>query len=123
LRRRLGDAAGIFNALEGLGTVVGRQGDYTAARAYLEEALAVARGMEDSLAYALALHALGNISAELGELETARKFYEESRSRVSANDEHQGPLISLATIALDQGRYDEAEVIALDALARYRQTG
>jgi predicted ATPase/DNA-binding CsgD family transcriptional regulator len=123
LRRAIGDQNGVFHALEGLGTVLGRQGDHAAARAYLEEALAVARSIGHYLAYALALHALGNISAELGELDTARAYFEEARALVPEDDEHQGPTLSLATIALGQGRLDDAESIALEALTRYRQFG
>jgi len=123
LRRTIGDMTGVFNALEGLGTVESRQGDYVAARAHLEEALDIARALGDDIAYAMALHALGNISAELGEFEAARTYYEQSRALVPSEDDRQGPLLSLATIALDQDRYDEAEVIALDALSRYRRSG
>ncbi|MGE3271532.1 MAG: tetratricopeptide repeat protein [Chloroflexota bacterium] len=123
LRREIGDRAGIFNALEGLGTVTGRQGDYAAARVFLQEALDISRLIDDFMPHALALHALGNVSAELGELDAARRYFEQSRSLVPPDDEHQGPSISLATIALAQGQLDEAEAIARSALTHYQRDG
>lgn len=123
VRRDIGDPGGIFNALEGLGTVAGRQGDYGMARAYLEEALAVSRSIDDFMPHVLSLHALGNVSADLGEFDTARRYYEQSSALVSPDNVHRGPLISSANIALMQGRLDDAEAIALDALTFYRRVG
>ena len=45
LRRLMGDPYAIFNSLEGLGTITCFERDYVAAGRYLEEALAMARGL------------------------------------------------------------------------------
>jgi predicted ATPase/DNA-binding CsgD family transcriptional regulator len=123
LRGTIGDREPIFTSLEGLGTITLFEGDYSAAASYLEEALAVARDLGDPAYMAMAFHALGNLENELGNLAAARAYYEESLTQLSADSQLHGPLLSVAAIALDQSRYDEAEAAATVALTRFRQQG
>jgi predicted ATPase/class 3 adenylate cyclase/DNA-binding CsgD family transcriptional regulator len=123
LRRMIGNEVAVFNSLEGLGTVACFEGDYAAARQYLDEALAVARGIDDPVSSAMALHALGNVENELGNLDAARAYYDASIAQLPADSTLRGPRLSAAAVALDQGRLDEAEALATEALTVFRTQG
>ena len=71
----------------------------------------------------MALHALGNLHNELGDLTRARAYYDESLAQLPSSSPLHGPRLSVAAIALDQGRYDEAEALANEALTRFREQG
>jgi ATP/maltotriose-dependent transcriptional regulator MalT len=59
----------------------------------------------------------------LGDLDVARAYFEECNKILSDVFEVHGGWLSLARIAQDQGRYDEAEHVALEALDRCRRQG
>ena len=121
LRRQLGESGEVFNSLEGLGTIACFEGDYVGAEAYLNEALTIARDSGDAESKAMVLHALGNLKNELGDLDAARLYYTESLHQLPNDSPLFGPHLSIAAVALDQGRYDEAEVAATIALDRFRR--
>ena len=123
LRRAIGEPGAIFNALEALGTIACVEGDYAAVEQYLDEALAIAQELDDPLARAMALHAMGNLKYELGELDAARSYYRASLRQLPDDSPVHGPWLSDAAVALDQGRYDEAEAAATIALTRFREHG
>jgi predicted ATPase/class 3 adenylate cyclase/DNA-binding CsgD family transcriptional regulator len=123
LQRAIGDPAGVFGALESLGTVCWLQGDYQATRRYAEEALRIARDLGDARGYAMVLNILGNVSYELGDLDVARSYFEDCDATLSQNYGIHGIALSLALVAQDQGRLDEAESIAAGALERCRRQG
>ena len=123
LRRTLGDPWAIFNSLEGLGTITCFQGDYAASERYLHESLEIAAELDDPPSKAMALHALGNLKNELGELDAARAYYQESLAVLPPDSPLHGPRLSDAAVALDQGRYDEAEEQARFALEQFQRQG
>jgi hypothetical protein len=74
----LGDRLGMARSLQILGTVALRQGDYTAARAPLEESLLIQRERGDRHGMACSLHELGEVTRAQGDCRTARSLYIES---------------------------------------------
>jgi ATP/maltotriose-dependent transcriptional regulator MalT len=123
LRRAIGDPGRVFAALESLGTIAWLQGDYTASRTYSEEALTIADELHDMRGYAMVLNTLGNVSYELGDLHVARAYFEESNTILSDRFGTHGGWLSLALIALDEGRYEEGEQLARSGLERCRHEG
>jgi predicted ATPase/class 3 adenylate cyclase/DNA-binding CsgD family transcriptional regulator len=123
LRRALGDPAGVFTALESVGTVSWLQGDYGAARRYSEEALAIADRLGDRRGYAMVLNTLGNVSDELGDQTVARRCYEQAAGLLSDESPLYGIMLSLALISQEQGDHDEAERIARHSLDLCRDAG
>ena len=123
IRRASGDVAGVFAALENLGTVAWLQGDYNAARRYLEEALAHARELGDVRGHTMVLNTLGNVSYELGELDVAHVYFREAAAQVSETVPLAGIILSLALILQERGEYDEAERTAMQTLEMCRRIG
>lgn len=80
ISRKLGDKVTIGWALAFLGVVTGFQEDFTAARGYLEEALAVAPGLGGlgKEIRGVALGFFGDVPMHYGNLEQAQAMYEES---------------------------------------------
>jgi DNA-binding CsgD family transcriptional regulator len=123
LRRQIDDPHGLFNALEGLANTACVQGDHGAARRYAEEMLAVSREEGDPVKISSVFNVLGSISYDLGDLDSARGYFEQAVAQLAGLVTHNAPMLSLAIVLLDQGRYDEAYAIATRALSRYRQVG
>jgi predicted ATPase len=65
-------------ALISAGTLARDQGELTAARAFFEEGLAIARQQGDRQGVAKALNGIAAIAVDQGELRTARELFEES---------------------------------------------
>ncbi|MEV6843922.1 tetratricopeptide repeat protein [Actinoplanes sp. NPDC051411] len=110
-------------AAEGLGDCHRRWGDYREALARAEEALGLARrsGSEQTVSIALKL---ARWYAEIGELQRAEERIEEAESE--ASDLPDSTLRTAcadarADLLLDQGRPDEALLLAEDSLARARR--
>jgi tetratricopeptide (TPR) repeat protein len=89
LSRGAGDRAEAANALRLLGIAAIRTGDATAAKGYLEQALATDRELAAPRKIYLDLIALGRASALLGDRGTARAYYERARA-VSEADRDAG---------------------------------
>ncbi len=114
------------HALAGLGVMVRDQGDWPRAISVFEEALAVARQLDDPLLYAGALHNLAGALAETADPARARAALEES---VALREEHgdrigvmQGTM-GLANLAADAGERRRAEELYAEALALGREVG
>jgi predicted ATPase/class 3 adenylate cyclase/DNA-binding CsgD family transcriptional regulator len=128
LRREIGDPMGICNGLEGLGTAACLRGDYLAARHAFEEALEVARSLDDRMPYGNVMSSLGNVHYELGDLDAARACFEEGVATYAAHEDQQYRLVntatmSVASVVMEQGHYDEAHALATRALDGCQQTG
>ena len=67
MQRELGDKYGIAYSLYGLGLVAYGQGDYTNARALLEESLALQRELGDKWATSACLIGLGGVATGMGQ--------------------------------------------------------
>jgi predicted ATPase/class 3 adenylate cyclase len=113
-------------ALNGMGVLAQRQGDYRAARAHHEEALAIWRAHDDRAGMANALNNLGSDHYYAGDYASARACYEESLRLRRALGDRWGTAAALANlrnVASHQG--DAAAVLALseESLAIFRELG
>jgi non-specific serine/threonine protein kinase len=94
-----------------LGQVAREQEDYSAARTYLEESLALSRDLDDQGCTAHTLDRLGTIAQGLGDYTLARTRYEESLALARQLDDKMEigwSLHNLGCLALDEGDYARA---------------
>jgi len=101
-------------------------GDFTTARAYAEQGLALLRGLGDKAAIAFALYLLGQITQDTGEYAMARACAEESLGLFDEVNDQWGRtyvLPLLGQIATVQGDVAQAAVYNEEILAFYRQLG
>lgn len=104
--------------LSGAGLLARSQGDYDAARAMLEESVALCREIGDRGATAAALKELGTVYDYQGDLETATSLYTQSLETYRELEDWWGVgsvLNNLGVVATIQGRREAA-------LARYRES-
>jgi non-specific serine/threonine protein kinase len=126
LRRRLGDPAGIYNALEGLGMITGLQGDTAAARGFLEDALAIARTLDEPQYTATALHNLGSLMHTQGDHIAARAILEDCvalRRTLEDPECLAVELLSLAGVTHDLGDDALTRQLTQESLALYHTAG
>jgi tetratricopeptide (TPR) repeat protein len=106
-----------------LGNVAIEQGDEAAARAHLEEALAIGRELGDRPVIAGALSLLGNLASRQKAYDDARRFREESLAiwqAVGCRGAVMHTLGALGHIARAQGEFGQARVFYGESL-RLRQ--
>jgi tetratricopeptide (TPR) repeat protein len=100
-------------ALNGLGIIAARTGNYFDAQSYFERALAVMRKHPENADTALTLVNLGNVAKSLGDLEAADNYTKEALSigqkLQPGSLQVAGTLMNLGTIAQMQGDYVSAE--------------
>jgi predicted ATPase/DNA-binding CsgD family transcriptional regulator len=130
LRRQMGDPAGVYHALEGLGPAASQQGDHEAARAAFEEALAIARQEGNGEKVAWCAYHLGIVMYAQGDHVTARAWLQESVALQRQHSLEDRPgivggaaLHSLALVAHDRAEHDEARRLAEEAVTVYRLHG
>ena len=102
------------------------QGDYQAAKAFLDESLGIARANADRAGIANALFELGNIANDADELETARGLYEECLAIRREIGDRRGISLAvhnLAVVAEARRELAEAERLYAEALTLHRQLG
>ncbi len=109
-----------------LGTVMELVGDWPAAGAQYEQALAAATGAQLTLEAAQCEAALGELFRKQGrydealaKLQSARKLFEQQRNYAGVAQ----ILHTAGTVAAQQGRYDEARKCYDESLALCRQSG
>jgi predicted ATPase/DNA-binding SARP family transcriptional activator len=78
LFRALNDQWGVARALNSLGDVARKYGDYDIARARHEESLAISRALGDKRTIARTFNFLGRVAQDRGDLEAARMYYQDS---------------------------------------------
>jgi tetratricopeptide (TPR) repeat protein len=113
-------------ALHGAGHLAFRLGDYPAARALLEESLAISRELGDRWGVAWQLNNLGNVAYHRQEYEEARAFYEQGMVIFRELGNQEGITISLyelGKVAHDVGEYEAARMILWESLALSREMG
>jgi non-specific serine/threonine protein kinase len=113
-------------ALRGAAVLARGQGDYGAAKTFLEESLAIARANADRPGIAAALFEQGNIANDADELESARALYDEClviRREIGDDRGISLALHNLAVVAEARRDYAEAERLYGEALALHRQLG
>jgi tetratricopeptide (TPR) repeat protein len=107
-------------ALERAGAWASSQGDYGAARALLEESLAIFRELGDNAGIAWSLGFLGTVARELGDYGAAGTHFGESLAIFREMDNKPGmnySLRGLGTAARDQGEYGAARARFEESLA------
>jgi predicted ATPase len=113
-------------ALVTAGHLAWSQGDLATARAYIEEGLALLRGLGDKAASATALWLLGNTVIGTGEYAMARACAEECLALFDAVNDLWGRAFALELlghIAAVQGDLTQAAIYNEEILAFYRQSG
>jgi non-specific serine/threonine protein kinase len=111
-------------ALNGTGRLVAEQGDYTAARALLEEGLALYRELGDRHGVANGLNNLGTVAWMRGDYAAAHTLYGESRNLARELGDRWGvalALNSLGIVAWAQGDYVSARTFYDESLILKRQ--
>jgi predicted ATPase len=109
----------LANALNCVGVLARHQADFTAARKYHEESLAVYKQLGNKREAGRALMRLGIVYAEQGDLKRARSILEEAVTvRAEIGDKHGliGALSNLADVLQRFGEYDRARDLHQTAL-------
>jgi predicted ATPase/class 3 adenylate cyclase/Tfp pilus assembly protein PilF len=123
-----GRTTGRAEALRGLAGLACFQGDYTAARSLLEEALSIGRELEDGNGVALTLLNLGDMVQHQGDFREARRFFEEALAvdrALGSRKIEAACLCLLGKGAEAEGEYDRARALygeadTLDQLRGHR---
>ena len=113
-------------ALSSAGSLAWSQGDYDAARALLEESLAVRRSLSDTQGIADALNNLGNVAADIGEYAAARELLEESLASMRTLGDSEGiaaTVSNLARVAFWSGDFETAQTLFEESLAADQKRG
>ena len=113
-------------ALNGASTLAFAQGDYGAARAALEQALAIQRELGNQSAVARMLSNLGGIAAFQGDFDRALLLNEEAVALLRELGETgtlAGALNNLGSVFSDRGDFDRAARVAEESAELYRQVG
>jgi predicted ATPase len=114
------------NALERAGTLAFLQGDYAPARAFLDQALALARRLGAKACMARALGTLGACAGEEGHYRQSQRYCEESLALFRELQDVRGMALiqhNLGILALEQGNVASARKYFEDSLPLYRSIG
>jgi predicted ATPase/DNA-binding SARP family transcriptional activator len=114
------------NALNMAGILAGEQGEFEAARARFEAALADARASGSTRVISSALVNLGNLAFFGGELEVARDLYKESIEHFISLGDTRGQALAkenVGLMALTAGDVPEAVIWLTEALELAREIG
>ncbi|HEV2127344.1 MAG TPA: tetratricopeptide repeat protein, partial [Thermomicrobiales bacterium] len=118
-------------ALTGAGVLAFAQSDYPAARAQLQESLAICRQRGDPAGSAYALHFLGMAALLPGQYAVARDLFEESVEGFRRAEDPWGLAMSLCSLGVavmqmeadGAGDHDDARVFFEESLALFRERG
>ena len=113
-------------ALHAAGNLAWNQTDYRAARALLEQSLAISRELGAHGDIARALNSLGNVAIEQGDYPAARALYEESLAIRRELGDRRGMaalLRNLGIIAYELGDLSASRALSEEALAISRDLG
>ena len=113
-------------ALNGAGILALDQGDYAAARALVEESLAVGRDLGDKRSIVLSIHNLGAVAREQGDYAAARSLLEESLAVGRDLGDKRNialSLNSLGSVAREHADYAAARALFEESLAIKRELG
>src|SRR5207253_7379733 len=76
--KELGDRRQIAMSNWGLGALACLQGDFASSHAFLEESLAISRGLDDKEIIGMSLNVIGELARTEGNYSAARPLYEEA---------------------------------------------
>ena len=113
-------------ALNSVGVLANRQGDYEQALKFYEESLRFSRKLGDKRSIASSLLGLGNVSHGQGDYEQALKFYEESLALQREIGDKYGiasSLNNLGNVSHSQGDYEQALKFYEESLIFSRKLG
>ena len=99
----MGDRRGVASVLGNLGNVAYERGDFTAALALSQEALAISRELGDRDGIASSLHSLGGVAYLQGDLASARALYLANRRELGDRLGIARALEGLAVVAASLG--------------------
>ncbi len=119
-------AAARARALNSVGVLTWYQGDYVAARQFLEEGLATHRQLDYKLGISSTLNNLGLVALSQGEYERAKPLFDESLAIVRGlgdNTAISATLDNLGRVAMHQGDYALATARCTESLALKRTLG
>ncbi len=114
-----------LEALSSAGAMARQQSEFTVARDWLEEALALARRQGEPESLATTLRRLGNVVEEMGRRERARDLYREAAELSRDSGDARGlasALNNLGILAEHEGRPAEAATMLQEALELAEQT-
>jgi predicted ATPase len=120
------DAAARARALRGAGRLAYYQGDYSAAKALRQEALAIWKELGNREGIAQSVAGLGTIAHTQGDYPAAQALFKEGLAIRRELGDRQGivtSLISLGYSACEQGEYPAARVLLEESLAISRELG
>jgi predicted ATPase/class 3 adenylate cyclase len=126
LHRTLGDAWGTAESLQTIGYALAEEGDPVSARPLLEGSIRMFRELGDEHYALWTARTLGWTYYEVGDLERARALHEDTLRRAHAlgNTPLEAALRgSLAMIAVDQGRVEDALSLLRGKLALWQALG
>jgi predicted ATPase/DNA-binding SARP family transcriptional activator len=113
-------------ALNGAGILAWNQSDYAAARALLEESLAIHRALGNQQGVTVALNGLGDVALDQGDYAAARSLYEESLSISRALGDESCIAVALNNLGIVtrlQGDYATSRSLHEESLAISRALG
>jgi predicted ATPase/class 3 adenylate cyclase len=113
-------------ALQGVGVLAYQQGEYDAARSYIEESLSIGRDLGEAVGIADSLCLLGDVALAQGSYPEARSLFEESLSLYRASGDQSGiagSLNKLGRLAQNQGDDAAARSLFEESLAIQRLLG
>jgi predicted ATPase/class 3 adenylate cyclase len=113
-------------ALNGAGILAHYQGDFAAARAFLEESLTIGRALNDQERIAAALHGLGLVARFQGDDAAARSLHEESLTIYRQVGNRRGvaaALYNLGILARLQEEYEAARQLQAESLLLNQEVG
>jgi predicted ATPase/transcriptional regulator with XRE-family HTH domain/Tfp pilus assembly protein PilF len=113
-------------ALNVAGSLAQMRSDYTRARAWHEEALALWRGMGDRKGISRSLNNLGNVAFDQNDHQRARALYEESLALKQEVGDSWGVAAvrtNLANVLAAEGRLHQAQAMYEEAVAQWRAVG
>ena len=122
----LADTKNAFESLWNLATYEMSFGSIDTAYLVYEEALPMAKQLNDTSAYASVISNMGLIWYKRGDLKMSLQYNTEAKGLFEAVDDSLNVLrlkSNIATIYLDRGRYDEARWIYWDILPRFEAYG
>jgi serine/threonine protein kinase/tetratricopeptide (TPR) repeat protein len=122
LSREVGERREVAYALKHFGNALHHQGELTRAAAQYDEALTIARALDEKSLMAEAASGFGHVLFAQGRVAEAKSRYQEAlaiRQAVVKNAVADTRL-DLASVAMEEGRFTEAEGLARQTIAAYR---
>jgi non-specific serine/threonine protein kinase len=113
-------------ALQGIGRMLHRQGQFNRARVLAEESLRLRRELGDQSAVADSLNLLGLVAADVGDYAQSQRYHEEGLQLRRASGNLRDIAVSLGNLGYvfrQQGRFEQARGLYEESLASYRQSG